>query len=151
MGRDSPSVTHAKGSCLGSWTQPAGLPPRRGLGLKGETFSLLPGTAVFFEFPPCFPAHFPLALRSTFALAIFLIVYLGRRLGGRVGGAGRGEGTPRVCSLALACPAVSCPLWATARRPRITPFGAPRWCFSLVFFHLHVRTCNIFIACFPSN
>lgn len=96
MGRGSPSVTHAKGSCLGSWTQPAGLPPRRGLGLKGETFSLLPGTAVFFEFPPCFPAHFPLALRSTFALAIFLIVYLGRRLGGRVGGAGRGEGTPRV-------------------------------------------------------
>lgn len=138
------------------WT--SHLSPRHGR--EGLRDFVLPASRDSFalRIPPFFPAPPPPSPLRHVCTGIFLAAFTGRSADGRVSVGGRGEGPQKVCFPSFAspsCRAVSSPSLATGnRRPWISPIGAPlvRWCFSLVLFHLHVRTCNfILITCFPLN
>lgn len=157
-----PSVAHAQGSCLGSWTQPAGLVVSFFSGAPGAERKdfLFPASwdGCARRIPLFFPSPLSPARRGTHLHGSFSCSFYWE--GGLLEGSalpGEEKGPQKVCfpTFASGCWSVRCPRLATGnRRPWISPIGAPRvwWCFSLVLFHLHVSTCNfISIACFPLN
>lgn len=125
-GRGCPSVAHGKGSCLESWTQPAGLVIFLLAGGRKERpcpSFLLPGTACSPN-ASLLPSSTPQPAEARLH-GQFLAPFTGRRLGGRAGVARREEGPQEVCFPALASPgrrAVRSPRLATGnRRPWTSP------------------------------